>query len=155
MNIFVTDEDPIKAAKNLDDKRVVKMILECAQMLSTAMHAVGAPGPPYRKAYVKHPCSIWVRETRENYNWLLAHMSALSIEYSDRYPGKVHKCSQLITIFDNAASYIPAGKITPFPNCTIYKENTDTVQAYRDYLVHKWNNDIRKPAWYGSNKKPF
>jgi hypothetical protein len=36
MNIFYVDKDPVKAAKMLLDKHVVKMILESAQMLCTA-----------------------------------------------------------------------------------------------------------------------
>ena len=36
MNIFYVDKDPIVAAKMLIDKHVVKMIVESAQMLSTA-----------------------------------------------------------------------------------------------------------------------
>ena len=36
MNIFVLDRDPYKAAEMMCDKHVVKMILESAQMLSTA-----------------------------------------------------------------------------------------------------------------------
>ena len=36
MNIFVLDKDPVKAAQYQCDKHVVKMIVESAQMLSTA-----------------------------------------------------------------------------------------------------------------------
>ena len=36
MNIFVLDEDPTIAAQSQCDKHVVKMIVESAQMLSTA-----------------------------------------------------------------------------------------------------------------------
>ena len=36
MNIFILDEDPVVAAQLQCDKHVVKMIVECAQMLSTA-----------------------------------------------------------------------------------------------------------------------
>ena len=36
MNIFVLDEDPQVAAQMMCDKHVVKMIVESAQMLSTA-----------------------------------------------------------------------------------------------------------------------
>lgn len=43
MNIFATDVSPVACAKALDDKRVVKMVLETAQMLSTAMHMHNAP----------------------------------------------------------------------------------------------------------------
>ena len=36
MNIFVLDKDPVVAAQMQCDKHVVKMIVESAQMLSTA-----------------------------------------------------------------------------------------------------------------------
>ena len=36
MNIFVLDQDPTQAAQLQCDKHVVKMIVESAQMLSTA-----------------------------------------------------------------------------------------------------------------------
>ena len=36
MNIFYLDRDPVIAAQMMCDKHVVKMILESAQMLSTA-----------------------------------------------------------------------------------------------------------------------
>jgi hypothetical protein len=36
MNIFALDRDPYLAAKYIDDKRCVKMILESFQLLATA-----------------------------------------------------------------------------------------------------------------------
>ena len=36
MNIFAIDEHPIRAAHQMVDKHVVKMILEAGQMLSTS-----------------------------------------------------------------------------------------------------------------------
>jgi len=41
MNIFFLDKDPKIAAQMQCDKHVVKMILETAQMLSTAARAQG------------------------------------------------------------------------------------------------------------------
>lgn len=55
MNIFVLDEDPVIAAKNLADKHIVKMTLETAQMLCSA-HPSGIA--PYKQAHMKHPCTI-------------------------------------------------------------------------------------------------
>jgi len=37
MNIFILDNDPIKAAQYHNDKHCIKMILEHTQMLSTAI----------------------------------------------------------------------------------------------------------------------
>jgi hypothetical protein len=118
MNIFVTDECPIKSAQNLDDKRVIKMILESAQMLSVAMHVWCAPNPPYKMTHKNHPCTVWARTTQANYQWLLDHFKALLSEYTSRY-GKKHKCQQYVNTFQDAIIYIPAGERTPFANCTL------------------------------------
>ena len=48
MNIFAVDEHPIRAAHQMVDKHVVKMILEAGQMLSTS-HRVLDGGEYYDK----------------------------------------------------------------------------------------------------------
>jgi len=72
MNIFASHPSPLHSALVLDDKRVVKMVLESAQMLSTAISQRGCCAP-YRENHVNHPCSVWVRSTQGNYFWLLQH----------------------------------------------------------------------------------
>ena len=58
MNIFVLDTDPVEAAQLQCDKHVVKMVLESAQMLSTAHRLID--GTMYKapsksgKTMVKH-----------------------------------------------------------------------------------------------------
>ena len=47
MNIFVLNKDPVLAAQEQCDKHVVKMIVESAQMLSTAHRMLD--GQVYRK----------------------------------------------------------------------------------------------------------
>jgi hypothetical protein len=120
MNIFYVDHNPITAAQALVDKHVVKMILESAQLLSTAhryldgvqdieqKYVEGSIPPRYRKVkrwklrdnredilyqatHINHPSAVWCRESVENYNWLVEHFFALGSEYTHRY-GKVHKC---------------------------------------------------------------
>ena len=63
MNIFVVDHDPFVAAKMLCDKHVVKMILETAQLLSTAHHLTGSPlaCKLYKMTHKNHPSAVWVR----------------------------------------------------------------------------------------------
>ena len=94
MNIFVVDEDPIVSATQLCDKHVVKMIVEGCQMLSTihrigGSHVIYAPVNLYKASFQNHPCTIWARESSENYMWLADHTRALSFEYTHRY-GKIH-----------------------------------------------------------------
>ena len=87
MNIFVVHQDPKTSAQQLCDKHVVKMILESAQMLCSAYPNGDAP---YKRAFYNHPCTIWARESQENYEWLLDHAYAMCQEYTRRY-SKVHK----------------------------------------------------------------
>ena len=87
MNIFAVDKDPKISAQQLCDKHVIKMILESAQMLCSAFPNGTAP---YKRAFYNHPCTIWARESQENYEWLLPHAYAMCQEYTRRY-GKVHK----------------------------------------------------------------
>ena len=134
MNIFVLDIHPQVAAEMQCDKHVVKMVLETAQLLCSVFTKDEAP---YKQTHVNHPCSKWVRESSENYEWLLNHGHALAQEYTLRY-GKVHKseavidwCATNVTRCD-----LPRKSRTPFPQCMpdIYRNN-DVVQAYRNYYI--------------------
>ena len=46
--------------------------------------------------------------------------------------------------------------MSPFPNCTRnkelgidYRSNPNVFLAYQMYLNDRWDNDKRKPTWYG------
>jgi hypothetical protein len=159
MNIFVTDPCPIRSAVNLDNVRVVKMVLESAQLLSNAVHSLDLEGP-YRKTHWNHPCSIWSRLSRENYTWLLNHFSALCNEYTYRFE-KTHKCQQLSEIFVKSACLFPDEDIYrmergiiynpkefTFVNCTTnHKHIKDVFKAYQAEMNLKWRNDKRTPKW--------
>lgn len=158
MNIFCTDDDPYVSARNLDDKRVVKMIVESCQMLSTTLRFYGVDDDGlYRSAFVNHPCTKWVRENKSNYDWLLEHTIALLKVYTFRF-GRVHSSSRLIKLFKDYRYLLDDGVRQPFVNCTPY--NLDTViSSYRLFMVYKWRiNDVRavtftndaKPEWYST-----
>jgi hypothetical protein len=131
------------------------MTLESAQMLSTAMRIHGYTGEKvYSITHKNHPSNIWVRETRSNYEWLLAHFKALAEEYHRRR-GKWHKSfRELFTSLSQGAMLIPEGKLTPMPNCAANKEKgvsfkhiDDTCTAYQLYLNERWEGDKREPTW--------
>ena len=67
MNIFVISQNPDECAQALDDLRLNKMILETAQLLSTAIRFHGYTGNlAYKATHINHPCSIWARTSRGN-----------------------------------------------------------------------------------------
>lgn len=137
MNIFVTSEDPKQCARMLDDQRLVKMVLETAQLLSTAMHLVGGIGC-YRPTHANHPCTQWVAKCRGNYLWTLWLFDELCLEYENRYQ-RTHKCAEHRLLFCAGLTQMPPGGRTSFANCTPYKE-MDAISAYRYYMLDKWTN---------------
>lgn len=162
MNIFHTDIDPVTSAKNLDDLRVNKMIIESASLLANAIAFHGgkesdlpiskiSQKPFKTKAWQSHPSCIWVKQNEANYNWLLNHTIALIEEIKNR-KGTSHCMINNISILTNSASFLPKGDITPFANCTPYKQIDDPLLAYRMAMVYKWEHDAKIPLWTNSTR---
>lgn len=145
MNIFATYECPVESAQVLDDKRVIKMILESAQLLWNVASLAGLESA-YKPTHVNHPCAIWVRQTRQNYDWLLQHFHSLCIEYRQRYK-KQHACVKFADIFYDNREIVPEIQLLPFSNCTPHKD-LPVHEAYRKTLLEKWAVDKRTPTWY-------
>lgn len=154
MNIFATSQCPIESAKFLDDVRVIKMTLESAQLLSSALRLCGYTGDDvYKISHKNHPSNLWARATQGNYKWLLEHFRALCDEYARR-TGKTHASSKLLPIFEQNVSLIPEGERMPFSNNARnltkgvdFTHETDTIKAYQLYLSSRWESDKREPKW--------
>ena len=107
MNIFVLDKDPHIAAQMHCDRHVPKMIVESAQMLSTAHRLLDgeeymAPSKSgkrmvkhyrlpdhddiiYKAVHAKHPCTIWTMQSFDNYVWHYDLFKYLSWEFEYRF----------------------------------------------------------------------
>ena len=151
MNIFASYSDPVLCAEYLDDKRLVKMILETAQLLSTAVRVVNPEVENdmyeedmylYKSTHVNHPCSVWARASQSNFMWLQTHGLALCNRYTKIYKRR-HKCHRLmIKIFEHTKLFPDIG-LTPFPNCTTF--NLGNVHLnYQAYLQEKWKTDTNR-----------
>ena len=138
MNLFVLSKDPVEAAKLQCDKHVVKMIVESAQMLSTAHRMLDGAlsrGPSksgkttskrwtlpderehilYKAVHVGHPCTVWSMQSNNNYTWHWVHFAALCDEYTYRY-GKVHSTDTLLREpLKQLPRNIPVGYLTQQP----------------------------------------
>lgn len=134
MNIFYLDEQPRTAARYHCDKHVVKMVLETAQLLSTAHHELGSTAT-YKSTHKNHPSALWVRSSRQHYEWAVELWLALMDEYTARYK-KVHACARLIDELSTPPKRIPdAGWVQP-PQCMPDEYHRKcAVDAYRAYYV--------------------
>lgn len=150
MNIFVLDLDPVIAAQSQANKHVIKMILESAQLLCAHFE----PGTaPYKRTHFNHPCAVWTRESKYNYEWLLKHAFALSDEYTYRY-GKTHKSKAVIKwCSENYLHTLPDIKMTNFAQAMPDKyKNPNVVRAYRGYYIEEKKHILdytkrQPPVW--------
>ena len=157
MNIFVLSLNPEEAAKAHCDKHVVKMILETAQLLSTAHHVHPSAYYPtiqdliYKKTHVNHPCAIWVRANKQNYLWAFSLLFNLLNEYTFRY-GKVHKTQRLLGPLALIPNIDQESALTPFAQAMpeVYRSQYDAVEAYRSYYI----NEKSKLLTYTKREKP-
>lgn len=138
MNIFVLDSHPKTAAEYHCDRHVVKMILESAQMLCTAHHILGDIDKDllYRKTHPDHPCTKWVTESKENYEWLYRHFVGLCDVYTFRYD-KIHKTeTKLKELLSKPPKNIKNIGLTPFALAMPEEYKTDdAVESYRNYYM--------------------
>ena len=144
MNIFFTHHCPDASARDHCDKHLVKMILETAQLLSTAHHLEGDPADVpgiYKPTHRNHPSAVWVRETSSNYTWAYDLFVALCREYSVRY-GRVHLTeTKLRDALMTMPRHITRAELTPPPACMPSEfrlpeeEGEWPIQSYRQYLA--------------------
>lgn len=157
------------------DRHVVKMILETAQLLSTAHRVldgeeiVGKSKTGrsvkryilhderdtimYQATHINHPSAIWTRTAVENYLWLVEHFYALLEEYKYRYQ-KTHKCTDLAYYLQSPPQNLREFDQTEMP-CAMdvkYIVAKDPVVNYRNYYkmgksdLHKWTRRA-PPPW--------
>jgi hypothetical protein len=160
MNIFYLSKDPKQCAEWMVDKHTIKMILESAQLLSTAHRLLDGKmteifteraGKSYKKkvwvlpdrresilysaTHINHPSAIWARQSVENYNWLVDHMFALGDEYTYRY-GKKHKTIENLGYTIQSPPFnLKEWDETLMPSCMAdqYIVSEDPIVNYQNY----------------------
>lgn len=167
MNIFFLHKNAKTCAQYHCDRHVVKMILEYAQLLSTAHRVIDGqlvgkrwvlPEPLestlYKATHINHPSAIWARSGLQQYNWLYDLFAACLDEYSHRY-GKVHASDRLRQPLFNAPIKITITDWTdPTPAMPDeYKVAGDSIKSYHNYYIgskremSRWTNR-EMPLWF-------
>jgi hypothetical protein len=177
MNIFVTNEDPVLAARDLCDKHVrSKMQIEGAIMLAHAFpqEVLDHPSTPKTKTgksrksgkgYSKHQCSIWARESKDNFMWLTNHTIEQFNERMYRWPDSTEHFTKDFIVWCSKNLHnttIQKLSLTPFAvaisdDCICRKiipnfNNLSVVDQYRAYIIYDkdfatWTKR-ESPNWY-------
>jgi hypothetical protein len=176
VNIFYLDNDPKTCAEMHLDKHVVKMIIEYAQLMSTAHRFLD--GEEYtdltangrrikrwrmndelenqlmKASHINHPSGVWCRTTDTNYKWLYNMWTHLLDEYTYRY-GKIHACARLRDTLAALPNNIRQGGFTP-PTPAMPDEvkiPNDVLKSYQNYYIQnkahfaKWSKRP-VPTWF-------
>tara|TARA_R100001463_G_scaffold20114_1_gene49107 strand:+ start:1209 stop:1712 length:504 start_codon:yes stop_codon:yes gene_type:complete len=161
MNRFLIEDNVDAIAKSLCDQHIVKMPLEEAQMLCTALwhHApfYAEAWNLYKPVHQKHPCTLWAVETRTNFRYAYKLYCSMLCEYHHRY-GKWHGAGKHSQAIAGGIDLIPDGKLTPHPQCFSGLDHLKTdefwpIEAYRAfYTVDKmkfarYNKGRSMPNW--------
>lgn len=161
MNIFYLSKDPYECAAMHCDKHVVKMIVEYAQLLSTAHRLLDGKEYTaiqngrrlkrwridpyheydnredvlYKASHVNHPSNIWARANNNNYTWLYSLWICLMKEYTYRYNNH-HACEKLIAPLEDLPYNIPieAFMDPPLAMPDEYKMKS-SVDSYRNFYL--------------------
>ena len=172
MNIFVLDYDPVRASKMHCDSHCNKMIIESAQMLSTASHyAVGKlvfrPNPAtgkrgylirgtlsriyaVDKKHVFHPYTQWSLASRKSFEWLVELAFALHDEKVYRY-GSGNKSIRVVERCAKYAKYLDENPMPHFPLAMPEQYHIgNAVESYREFYI----NDKAHLLTYTKRKPP-
>lgn len=178
MNLFLLSYNVEENAQFHCDKHVVKMVLEAAQLLSTAytvsIHLGYSPralrkdellslkgiskGPAYKCTHVNHPLAIFTRTSEENFEFVRQYGLSLGKEYTHRY-SKVHKSEDVLRSLV-APKSLPKLGLSPFEICTKDKPSKDPVECYRHYYIQEkarfatWKKR-ETPTWFLCENEPL
>ena len=157
MNIFILDKSPVVSAQLQCDKHVVKMIIEYAQLMSTAHRGLDGDlyedrtannrrikrwrlndsnmeNVLYKASHINHPSNIWIRSSDSHYQFVYDMFVALCNEYTHRY-GKTHLTEEkLKDILQHLPNNIASADFVDPPQAMPDDVKThDAIDAYQNY----------------------
>ena len=175
MNIFYLSKDPTECAQQHCDKHVVKMIIEYAQLLSTAHRVLDGEQYLdktknnrnikrwrldenedlfYKASHINHPSAIWARKSNNNYTWLNLLFCALCEEYEHRYGREHETCRKMYGKLTSLPKNIPVGYFEdPPPAMPDYCKLPSSVDSYKKYYINEKANFAKWtkreiPEWF-------
>jgi hypothetical protein len=111
----------------------------------------------YLVSHQNHPCSIWIRYSKQNFTWLVKHAKQLAIEFKTRQSkdGSDHESLAIVKLCEELmkdAEY-PYKTLTPFAIASDGHPimGDCAVETYRNHMHYKkcvWKNGA--PDWWSA-----
>jgi hypothetical protein len=164
MNIFALAPTPQESARMHCDQHLHKMILESAQMVSTAFHARGFKlSWLYKPAYEKHPCTVWAATKISNVVWLLELAKELEV-IREELGHPYHSSSEIIKFcydylqeeFGLCSDLLASPRIFCGPAFLKLQSKLLVEEKYQLYYQYKHKQwlDTRQPMSYRNRPLP-
>lgn len=111
----------------------------------------------YRPVHIHHPCTVWVRESRQNYLWLCELALALAKEHKKRWPkSEPHSCEAHAQWLRANIPDLPDLPLTRFAEAMpLEYKRGDPIKSYRAFykgsktdrgITNRYTNR-HKPHW--------
>lgn len=146
MNIFRPEENIVDSVRALDDRRLVKQILECKVLLGIAT-GEGKTG------YARHPVAEYYKD---HPRWLALYGLFCCREYDFRF-NRTHAYYDIFKSYHHFAFMISEDILEHVPAFYAEGPKTDPAairqkgpfaeQLFRNKLIRKWNTDKQPPKW--------
>lgn len=142
MNIFLPEYTVSESVMSLDDRRLIKQVLECKIILEDT------------KTYENHPVKKFYQNKKE---FVAFYGLMCCLEYTLRF-SKIHKytetfreflsdCKTPFADFDIYDQIIYASGSSNSPECVRETDPTMVHALFRIKLILKWKNDKKPPKW--------
>lgn len=169
VNIFFLDMNPKLAASYVHDVHVISAINETTQLLSvwadwySGPHSEEIKNLPWTElSHQNNPCSLWLKETLGNSDWLAQYLAGLIEEYERRWNKKTNFdrareiSSKLNAWFRHhwvMTFYTIPAEVMPDEFRSKRSNKTMVVEAYRNYYTkvklpgNKYTAPATIPVW--------
>lgn len=153
MNMFVLDNDITKNAQMHCNTHTIKMPSEIMQGLCTTMNMFGSSAP-MKSTHQNHPSIVWMRKSKQNFQYAMDLCLALCKEYTHRY-GKVHKI-EAVDLPQVIMPDLPEIGLTDFPQVMDEQyQCNNAITAYRNYYM---GDKLSQTGWrweYKNRETPY
>lgn len=160
MQIFRPYESLSKSASCLDDSRLNKQILECAQIASTGfwindcmLGETLTAKFAYLPSHEHHPICVWSGQNALHMSQVVLYgLLCVNEKHLRKSNAFEHKSlSVLVQLLPYVDSMKDLSAPVPQPNVTKhFSKEKDLFEAYRKELTYKWLTDEKVPDWSGT-----
>jgi len=167
MNIFFLDPNPKIAASMHCDQHLHKMILESAQMLSTAARFY-APwrkkwDDVYKPTHLNHPCNLWLQKDIENVLWLTnlcSHLNSIRMSLGSEEHASMKVIEIASTLIEAVNFFKPVDfdEVTPIfcgPLQIKFRPDLSIPQKYQEYYKYKYREWLDTPNRMSYKGRPL